>query len=151
MTKLTLPEVIGASVLAFSTVAVKVTFDPVIAVLNDDWRAVIEVIFAWVAASEAAEPLSMVRSSSASRTMRGRRAMTRVPNPEARKVRHQFLVGYQRPVDMNNRRPRSPGNAHPWAPSPTFFGQDRRRHHIVGSILSRSLPQCGSTDALGGA
>jgi hypothetical protein len=34
--KLTLPEVIGASVLAFSTVAVRVTLDPVIAVLNDD-------------------------------------------------------------------------------------------------------------------
>ena len=53
MTKLTFPEVIGASVPAFSTVAVNVTFDPVIAVFNDDWRTVIEVMFAWVAASEA--------------------------------------------------------------------------------------------------
>ena len=48
----TLPETIGASLLAFSTLAAKVIFDPATAVFNDVCRTVMEDTCAWDAASD---------------------------------------------------------------------------------------------------
>ena len=145
MTKLTLPEVIGASVLAFSTVAVKVTFDPVIAVFNDDWRTVIEVILAWAAASDAADPLSMVRSSSDSRTSarapgddaspepRGAQSTASIPHWLPAASRHEqqaAAITGETPVRRLRRRKSS--------------GKTGADIIIAGAILSRSLPHADS-------
>ncbi len=69
-TKVTLPEVIGALLAAFSTLVVKATMAPVTAVGNDVCKVVIEEIFAWAAAGAAPVPLSRVRASRSSRSDR---------------------------------------------------------------------------------
>ena len=82
-TKVTLPEEIGASFAAFSTLAVNVTFAPVTAVGNDVCKLVMEATFAWDAAGAAPVTLSRVRPSRSSRSCRagaGRRCEFRLQN-----------------------------------------------------------------------
>ena len=90
----------------------KTIFDPVTAVSSDDLRTVMEDIFACDVASRgsrAAEHGPLFQGLQG--TSRGRRATTRVPTPKARKVRHHFLIGCQRPVDMKQDGPGLPENA----------------------------------------
>ncbi len=81
-TKVTLPEVIGASLAASSTLAVKVTFAPVTAVSNDVCKTVMEDTFAWDSAGEAPAPLSRIRPSRDSRSYRAAPGVDADPDPE---------------------------------------------------------------------